>query len=61
MFDVTQPNLKTVTTMRGCRGGGVADVVTEAIMNVSIVTQTCAECREAAQSPAEECGKSVLY
>ena len=44
--------------MRGCRGGAVADVVTEAIM---IVTQTCAECREAAQSPAEECGKSVLY
>ena len=39
----------------------MADVVTEAIMIVSIVTQTCAECREAAQSPAEECGKSVLY
>ena len=47
--------------MRGCRGGGVADVVTEAIMIVSIVTQTCAECREEAQSTAEECGKSVLY
>ena len=36
----------------------MADVVTEAIM---IVTQTSEECREAAPSPAEKCGKSVLY
>ena len=44
--------------MTGCRGGAVSDIVTEAIM---IVTQTSEECREAAPSPAEKCGKSVLY